>query len=296
MAIVLAAPSSTPPSQSERDRLVMSWTGWDGTVVDIGSIMAPGVKGLHMPAMRRHTSSSPLVPGVEVVGYSIPERNVYWPLNFVASSADEWRAEHAAFFGSVHPLKPGVWTFGEGESARSIELVGTFDGMASFELDPFIFGYALIGVELMAPRPLWRGRPISETFGAADGVDFIPPALAPTFHISAAATFSSAQIRNPGDEPAYLTWTVEGPLDTVQVGVGGAVIDVPFEVPAGSSLVIDTDPAGQYATLDGVDCTRQLGFQMFAPVPAKGQTPLTIIAGGAGSVTAALTPLFWRAF
>ncbi|MGW9346038.1 hypothetical protein ACWGR3_31340, partial [Streptomyces albidoflavus] len=114
--------------------------------------------------------------------------------------------------------------------------------------------------------------------------------------ISPAATFQQAQIENPGNEPAYLVWTVEGPSSDVQLGVGGALIEVPFPVPEGSKLVIDTDPAGQYATLDGVDVTRELGFQMFAPVPARGTSPLAIAAAGSGVVRAELVPLYWRAF
>lgn len=303
MPIVFAAPAAVPgssPGAPQPRR--MTWTGFDGSVWPLtrpqarNPRMQPGVQGLHMPRMQVVKSSSPLVAGVELMGYSLPEREVYWPLLFRASSAEKWAVEHGAFFDSFHPVETGVWTVGEGPTARTLPLTGVFDGTHSFPHDPFITGRAVIGLQLEAPRPLWRGRAIVKEFGADEGEDFIPPTGAPDFYISPAATFQQAQIENPGNEPAYLVWTVEGPSSDVQLGVGGALIEVPFPVPEGSKLVIDTDPAGQYATLDGVDVTRELGFQMFAPVPARGTSPLAIAAAGSGLVRAALVPLYWRAF
>lgn len=301
MPIVLAAPMSTNPDTSAYTGLPMSWEGWNGSfwsLSDVGTVprMATGVEGLHQPQMQVFKSSSALVPGSSILGYSIDNRSVYWPLIFNARSTVEWRTAYSGFFDSVHPVKPGTWTVGLGQSARTLPITGVFGESYAFKFDPFIKGHALIGVELVATRPLWRGKPIVAAFGGPSGVGFIPPEGAPTFHISPAATFSTASINNPGNEPSYLRWELEGPLDLVQLGVGAAVIEVPFPIPAGSKLVIDTDPTERYATLNGVDCTRELGFQMFAPVPAGGSTPLVIIASGAGAVEVELTPLYWRAF
>lgn len=303
MPIVFAAPLTTPIGGPGLDLpRRMTWTGVDGTVWPltrpdaVNPLLRRGVKGLHMPPMQVFKSSTPLVPGVDLTGYSLPERPVYWPLIFRASSAAEWVEQHGKFFDSFHPINPGVWTVGEGTESRTLELVGVFDGDHAFDRDPFVSGRAVIGLELIAPRPLWRGRSLRKIFGADQGVDFISVDGAPPFNISPTATFQQASIENPGDEPTYLTWTVHGPASDVQLGVGGAVIEVPFPVANGETLVIDTDPAGQYATLDGVDVTRDLGFQMFAPVPARGTSPLVIAASGEGTVVAELTPLFWRAF
>lgn len=302
MPLVFAAPVTSSGDGGFRFPRRMTWTGFDGSVWPLTRPLAdnprmrPGVQGLHMPRMDVQKSSSPLVAGVEMLGYSLPEREVYWPLLFTAASITDWETDHAAFFDSFHPVETGVWTVGEGADARTLPLTGVFDGGYSFERDPFVTGRAVIGITLSAPRPLWRGRPIVQEFGADDGEDFIPPEGAPDFHVSPTATFQQASVSNPGNEPAYLTWTVQGPADDVQLGVGGGVIEVPFPVPNGSELIIDTDPAGQYATLDGVDVTRELGFQMFAPVPARGRTPLLIATSGAGRVRAELVPLYWRAF
>lgn len=282
--------------------LPMTWTGWDGSVWPlVGSNagnprLGRGVKGLHMPKFSVQKSQSILVPGADVEGYTIDERAVFWPVLFRASSPAEWLAEHGAFFDSFHPVKTGLWTVGSGVSARTLPLRGDFSGGTVFDRDPVLSLWAMIGLELEAPRPLWRGQSIRQRFENTEGVPFIDPAGSPPFHISRGASFAEARVENPGDEPAYMVHTMEGPLDLVTIGFGDAVIEVPFTIPDGSVLVIDTDPASRYATLDGVDVTRELGFQMFAPVPAKGTTPLTLTADGAGAVTVELTPLYWRAF
>ncbi|MFD6699682.1 MULTISPECIES: hypothetical protein [unclassified Microbacterium] len=304
MVLILASPVVAPiddvPQASARE---MTWTGWDGSVWRLTGRAAtiprlmPGVKGLHFPPMSVFTSGTPLVPGVDLMGYSAQGRPVFWPLLFRAPSVDVWAEQYAAFFDSFHPVKPGVWRVGSGTDARELELTGTFDGSIPFEHDPFMTGLAKIGLELFAARPLWRGEPIRETFGA-EGTNppFIDPAtLGPPFHISATGTVTTAQITNPGDEPAYLRWTANGTGDSLLMGVGEAIIDVPFAVPDGSVLIVDTDPRATLATLDGVDVTRELGFQMFAPVPAKGTTDLTILVDS-GSVTAEIIPQYWRAF
>ena len=282
--------------------LPMSWTGWDGSVWPLVGAAARnprlgrGVKGLHMPKFTVQKSSSLLIPGAEVEGYSINEREVYWPVLFRAETQREWLAEHGAFFDSFHPVKTGTWTVGSGVDARTLPLRGDFTGNHVFDRDPALSLWTMVGLELEAPRPLWRGRAIKQRFENSEGVPFIDPAGSPPLHISRGASFAEAAVNNPGDEPAYMVHTMEGPLDQVVIGFGDALIDVPFPVPAGSVLVIDTDPSSRLATLDGVDVTRELGFQMFAPVPAKGATPLTLIADGGGAVTVEITPLYWRAF
>lgn len=302
MPIVLAAPASAPaPGLGVGAARFMSWTGVDGSEwilcgPDAVPAMQRGVKGLHMPRMDVFESSTPLVPGADILGYSLPGRAVYWPLLFQAESPEEWQQNYSRFFRSFHPVETGVWTVGKGDNARTLPLTGTFDGSYSFTNDPFVTGWALIGLELYAPRPLWRGKEIRQSFFADGPVDFIPGEPGDEYYPSPVASFATATIDNPGDEPAYLLWTVEGPASELELGVDGAVIEVPFDLDEGDELIIDTDPAGQYATLNGEDVTTELGFQVFGPVPARGTSPLTITSAGAGSVSAVLVPLYWMAY
>lgn len=303
MPIVFASPVAVPVSAVLEARF-MSWTGVDGSVWPLSDVysfpaMGRGVKGLHMPEMTVFESSTPLVPGVDITGYALPKRKVYWPLMFAAESADAWAASHAAFFDSFHPVEMGTWTVGTGDQARTLQLRGDFRGDYAFGMDPFVSGWAMIGVELEAPRPLWQGKPVGRTFYAEDEIDFIPDEDGDDYYPSPNATFSTATLRNPGDEPAYLKWIVRGPhpANTLSLGVSEADVEVPFTVDEGSELRIDTDPASEsYATLDGVDVTDQLGFQVFAPIPRRGVSTLTIEHTGTGSVRAEVVPLHWRAF
>jgi hypothetical protein len=302
MPIVLAMPAAVPEPIVLPEPLRMVWTGFDGSVWPltrpdaVNPRMRRGVKGLHLPPVDVFQESTPLVPGVDILGYSLPGRSVYWPLQFRARSREQWEIEHAAFFDSFHPVQTGEWAVGDGDKRRTLRLTGVFDGDYSFDRDPFLGGLAVIGIELFAPRPLWRGKEIKKTFGGDEGIDFIPAEPGDDYYPSPTATFSQASIENPGNEPAYVTWVATGPLTGLQMGVGDALIEVPFDVAEGETLTIDTDPANQYATLNGEDVTRELGFQLFAPVPARGTTPLTITASPTGTVEAKLTPLYWRAF
>ncbi|MHA7210789.1 hypothetical protein [Arthrobacter sp. MDT1-65] len=61
-------------------------------------------------------------------------------------------------------------------------------------------------------------------------------------------------------------------------------------------LVIDTDPTVQSAWRNGVDVTAQLGSADFAPIPAGEDRQLSLTMAGTGSVEAAITPRFYRAF
>ncbi|MDT3343880.1 hypothetical protein [Microbacterium aquilitoris] len=302
MGIVFAA-AVRKPSQSEVfDGQFMSWTGFNGEVFaltadDSNPAMQRGVQGLHMPQMVVRSSSSPLTHGEELISYHIPTRPVFWPLIFQARAAADWRTRHASFFDSIDPHFEGEWTVGKGENARRLSLVGSFDGNHPFQVDPFVTGYAIIGLELSAPQPLWRGPRLRRTFlGAEARADFIPDKPGDIYYLSSSSPFTLASIDNPGNEPAYLTWTVNGPLTSIRLGVGGAIIEVAFPVPSGSSLTIDTDPAAQFALLDGRDVTADLGFQLFGPVPVGGTSPLLIQAEGTGSVVTELTPLYWRAY
>lgn len=302
MSIVYAMASSPEPIEVREPRF-MSWTGVDGSVFvlsaeDSNPAMQNGVQGLHMPSIQRFESSTPLVHGSDLDGYTILPRRVFWPLMFQAGSVAEWRDEHAAFFDSFHPVLPGHWTVGVGDDARTLGLVGTFDGDHSFNTDPFVMGYAAIGVELYANRPLWRGREIRRTYRAEPQPDFIPAVIEDqNYYPSSVLGYSTARIQNPGNEASYLSWEIAGPHPAgLIVGVESFVVTVPFEIPEGSVFALDTDPTSGYATLDGVDVSSVLGFQVFAPIEPGTDVGLVINTTGTGAVTAKLTPLYWRAF
>jgi hypothetical protein len=80
------------------------------------------------------------------------------------------------------------------------------------------------------------------------------------------------------------------------VGVDGRAVQWNVALTADDILVIDTDPTVQSAWLNGVDVTSQLGSADFAPIPAGHELPLSLTMAGTGSVEAAITPRYYRAW
>lgn len=277
------------------------WVGWDGSVWDLSDwragvcLLEKGVTGLHFPSVTKYKSRSRAVPGHRNRGWRADERDVFWPLLVYGGGSESWRDVYTRFFDTIHPEKAGVWEVTSGTRTRRLRLTGVFDDQHMFARDPYTVGWSVVPVQMEPEQPFWEGdRVIRGPFGSPSGVDFVSPALAPTFHISPAATFASATIPNAGDVDAWLVWTAEGPLTGVTLGVGGVSATVPFDVLAGQVLRIDTDPRNVSARLDGVDVTAQLGLLEFSAVPSGGEVPLTIIASGAGGISAELTPLYFR--
>lgn len=55
-------------------------------------------------------------------------------------------------------------------------------------------------------------------------------------------TYRTAALRNLGDQPAWLRWTVTGGHDGVTIGVGEGTVDLPAQKTLDAGYVIDTDP------------------------------------------------------
>lgn len=55
-------------------------------------------------------------------------------------------------------------------------------------------------------------------------------------------TYRTAALRNLGDQPAWLRWTVTGGHDGVTIGVGDGTVDLPAQKTLDAGYVIDTDP------------------------------------------------------
>ena len=125
---------------------------------------------------------------------------------------------------------------------------------------------------------------------------------APAFTISPSNTLADAKITNPGDVESWVTWMVYGPVTTATVGINGQNITIPFTIPDGEVLQIDSSPSGQIA-LQGpvggpltVDRTPDLGDINFAPLPAREESAMSLSMTGTGSVVATFTPLYYRAW
>lgn len=299
--ILLSAPASPADviGAAQNQPLPSRWIGHDGSEWDLTRIDGPmlvqnGVIGLHDPEFERFIDESSTLPGHRLRGVRARAREVFWPLLFRSDSVAEWANTWSDFWRSIHPVKQGTWRVGTGDSARELRLTGIYDAKYSMRHDPFTLGWATIGTQLEAAQPYWQGQPITRgPWTNATGRPFFP---GPPFRLSSSKTLAQASIPNPGDVETWLTWRAVGPFSALTLGVGGSSIVVPFELEDGEVLEIDMDPRNQFARLDGEDATEPLGFQEFAAVEPGESVPLAIAATGSGSVSATLTPLYFRAF
>lgn len=307
-AIVLAgriqqAAPPPPPGISPWRGLQQTWEGWDGSIWDLSDpdsgvfLIAGALEGLGMPQLTNWTRSSPVVHGTQWDGFIVPGRKVFWTVAvYHDESSQEWQDRDAAFWKTMRPGTTGKWTVkGPNKSSRSLTLrfVSCPDQGTT---DPAMDGWAVYGIEMFPEQPLWEGTPVRQEFEASTQDDwFGATGYGPPWHISADNQISLARLSNPGDMPTYIHWYVQGPTDSVQVGVNGGVTVADFEVPDGEVLDIDTNPRNLGATLDGVDVTDQLGAFEYRPLPAGEDIDLSLDMTGTGKIIAEFTPLYLRA-
>lgn len=289
--------------------LEMKWIGWDGSVWSLtspsnGSVMLPGVRGLSMPPIIHHRAAHASLPGARWRGNSVDVREVFWPIQIYTNLGSmEWLEIDHAFWKTMDPTKTGTWVVVQPDgTTRSLKLRFVDDGSQTFQHDPTLEGWVNYGITLEAEQPYWEGAPISGLWMTGSQSPFFGGTGAPAFTISPSNTLADAKITNPGDVDSWVTWRIYGPVTSATVGVNGRLITIPFAVPAGEVLEIDTSPSGQIA-LQGpsggpltVDKTPNLGTIDFAPLPAREQSSMSLSMTGTGSITATFTPLYYRAW
>lgn len=184
------------------------------------------------------------------------------------------------------------------------------------QYDPFKRGWAKYGVTLLADQPYWLGESVAKSWAQGDMRNYYVTAEdRATYgyaddvihYLSAGGSLGSAKFTNDGDVPTYPTWTVVGPTTAVSFGVEGSTIIVPFTIPAGYAVQIDTDPInGQvlwYGPWDGkqitapVDRTTDLDpTSKFVAIPRGQDKVLSIAMTGTGTVIAEVTNKYWKAW
>ena len=85
-------------------------------------------------------------------------------------------------------------------------------------------------------------------------------------------TYRTAALRNLGDQPAWLRWTVTGGHDGVTIGVGEGTVDLPAQKTLDAGYVIDTDPLWPSITdTTGTNLQAELPAAYWdEPLPARG--------------------------
>jgi hypothetical protein len=306
----------------------MTWTAkgssWTLTDRDTGIFMRPGVRGFGMPPVQRFTTTAPAVPGSRFQGSWTQERDVFWPIKiWHDGGSTDWMLRDRAFWATMDPDDTGIWTITHPDGAkRTLRLRFTDEANTPSEDDPFRRGWDTYGITLTAEQPHWEGDPVVRSWKNKTYSPFFDPTGPQLFNIGSGADVSTATIDNPGDVPSYPQWFIDGATTAAQVGIGALIVTVPFVVPDGKCLVIDSDPASIGATLydispaqlaaadpqkpservigvdliNPVDKTAALGEADFAPVPAGSSVPLSLSVAGAGTVEVKLPTLYRRAW
>lgn len=311
--IVLASPPFVPPPPKVRldegwDRLQM-WLvdrfdrRWDvSDWQNSGLFFMQGVKGMDHPPLRHQRLDYSNTHGAVWNGLLADPRPVWWPVYmFKDSNSLEYLEHIGRWWDAVDPFHTIDWYVRSpaGEIRRLTVRMQDHGGPGS-DFDDVYYGWAKFGMDLTADDPWWYGETISRRFTASAPIPFFGPDgnNAPPFRPFHNATLATASIPNPGKVDAPVRWTLEGPIELgAQVGFDDAVIDVPFEIPGGSVAVIDTDPELQITTLDGSDVTNLMtGSYDMTLLPPGSEVHLNVNFTGNGSVTAEVTPRYWRAY
>jgi hypothetical protein len=302
----------------------LSWTGWDGSEWELtrpasGLFLRPGVRGLGLPEFDRMSSSSPMVAGSRHRGSSTKDRDVFWPLYLYSDQTSaEFMARDRAFWRSLDTDLEGTWTAALPDGSRrtlGLRLMGAPDELKH---DPIQRGWATYGISLLADQPYWLGETVTKSWAQGDMRNFyVTPEDRAAFgysadtilYLSSGGALGSAKFTNDGDVPTYPVWTVIGATTAVSFGVGGANIIVPFAIPAGYAVQLDTDPvngqvlwygvwdAASKSILSPVDRTQDLDpASAFVAIPRGQDRPLTIQMTGTGTVVAEVRNKYRRAW
>lgn len=275
-----------------------------------GICLRPGTRGFGNPEYESHQEELPGLGGATFLGTRAKPREVFWVLAvYEPDSAQEFLMHDAKFWDTMDPDEFGWWyvktPLGQ---QRRLRVRFRDEGNTSWDFLPGTMDWTSYGLYLEATeQPLWEGETITVAFDPPTVTDFFGPDGGPPFTIGSGSSTETATISNPGQADAWAVWRIQGPMTSVTVGSVGRSTVIPINVPAGRTLIIDTDPRTATArlgtwnsssqTLTGwTNVMRQIGITNFAPIPKGKNVPLTLNAVGSGQISATITPLYRRAW
>ena len=288
--------------------LGITWTDTNNTTWDLingpVALMNAGVMGLGMPQAFDTVRQTALVHGQTFQSWRLEPRELFLPITFRDAAELDVNGIQRTFWDGLALGEYGTLTVTDSNGGvRSIEARFLNDGNVAFTVDPEASTHVLrpYGLTLVADDPWWRGPEQSFTFGLGpEGTStfFGNGSSATPFYIVKSTGGADSTLTNNGDQDAWITWVITGPMTSFDLEIGGHHIAGDITVTSGDTLTIETSPLNQIAYLgDGTKVTRNLTSADFAALPATG-APVNVGVDvvGTGNITAKFKPVYWRAF
>lgn len=288
--------------------LGITWTDTNATEWDLingpVALMNSGVMGLGMPTAFDTVRQTALVHGQTFQSWRLEPRELFLPITFRDAAELDVNGIQRTFWDGLQFGQYGTLSVTDSNGGtRHIEARFLNDGNVAFTVDPeaVTHAYRPYGLTLVADDPWWKGELQETTFTLGpEGTStfFGNGSNATPFYIVKSGGSQSTDLINAGEQPAWITWTITGPMTSFILGVDGHYVSGNIEVEEGETLTIETSPLSQIAYLDtGEKVTRYLTEADFAPIPASGTPyPVSINVDGTGTITASFNPLYSRAF
>lgn len=288
----------------------VSLLGVDGSSWDLRAgqvVLGPGPEGFGLPTFERPTVETPAIDGqrLQSIGSRAKARSGLLPCIMQPQDTEAaWLALQRAWWAAWSPDAPCTLTVTDPNGGRrSIAAYLDSDDGYGLELEPTINLFERLPVSWIADDPWWRGPAVEQRIDVATGGDWLAGGTAPPFQFQPAATTGAGTLANPGEQPAWATYTISAGATSFSITVNGQTTSGTITVPTGGRLVIDTDPVAQTALLYATDgsvtnVTPQLSAIGFTPVPVGGSVPVTtqLTGGNGSSITVSIRPRYRRAF
>lgn len=278
------------------------WHGVDGSTWNMNAdgpvpLMA-GTSGQADPKVQVFGRTAPALDGFRMTGLRFEERRVFWPVEIAAPSSLEWVAKRRAFMASFSYEETGTWeVINDDGETRTLELRLGVQDEQFYNIDPPVSLYELLGIELVADDPWWKGPEIVQQFQTA-GVEtpFFEPNPTHVLNIMSSNTVASASISNPGDVDAWAEYLVNGPATAFSVTIDDGTVAGSIVVPTGEVLTVDTRPTAQVAMIStsSSPVTRDLSQVDWRPVPKGESVDLDVVLNGTGSIIVRIVPRYLR--
>lgn len=299
---IVVSTQPLPPTPDEpvepkfRDEPTLIWNGWTGDAWTLALdksarafIEEDGLSGILKPPVQHYLSEPATRAGSTWQGHRVLAREVVLPLFVWGDTPSQMRAEDTRFRRTLRPEQTGVLVVADPDGTRRELTLRYLSGAEGrYGADTYGKTWCRHQVTLLAEDPYFYGDPVTVTFGGTAGGNFYGgvTGVAPLFVISTNQTIAGAALNNPGDEDAWLTWKIYGPMTSFVGGWGGNLINLPITLTAGQWLEVNSDP--QQATIvnqAGVNQWGAAGDVRFAPLPALATTSLSMTIVGSTAAT-----------